>query len=141
MLTLLNQMSAILLAQEVWLYSSRNSLPSNLRVFLKTCILTVSKQTLNDPLVELSNLFAVVPWSRPVHLEAGLLPFFKLKRVNRNKDMSEKNEPKDGEKRQAGRPPEREVRLIPDTPENIAKSLFGIQSDNPNLDELRGTKD
>lgn len=44
---------------------------------------------------------------------------------------------KDKPKRPVGRPPKREMRQIPDTPENIAKALFGIQSNNPEIIELR----
>lgn len=55
--------------------------------------------------------------------------------------MSDKDKPKqDKLKRPVGRPPKREVRQIPDTPENIAKALFGIRSDNPDLDELRAKR-
>lgn len=36
-------------------------------------------------------------------------------------------------KRKVGRPEKRIVESIPDTPENVAKVLFGIKSDNPKI--------
>ena len=46
------------------------------------------------------------------------------------KDITEK-------KRKVGRPEKRTVESIPDTPENIARALFGIKSENPNIESLK----
>lgn len=51
--------------------------------------------------------------------------------------MTDKQDKESKPKRGRGRPPKRVVKPIPDTPENIAKALFGIPSDNPELAELR----
>ena len=41
------------------------------------------------------------------------------------------------EKKKVGRPEKRVVESIPDTPENIARALFGIKSENPNIESLK----
>lgn len=40
-------------------------------------------------------------------------------------------------KKPVGRPLKNVVEPIPDTPENVARALFGIKSDNPKIKELR----
>lgn len=44
---------------------------------------------------------------------------------------------KSEKKRKVGRPEERVATPIPDTPENIARALFGIKSDNPEIESLK----
>ena len=39
-------------------------------------------------------------------------------------------------KKKVGRPTKRIAAPIPDTPENVAKALFGIPSDNPKIKKL-----
>ena len=48
----------------------------------------------------------------------------------------QKKEKKEG-KKQVGRPLKNVVKPIPDTPENVARALFGIKSDNTKIEELR----
>ena len=40
-------------------------------------------------------------------------------------------------KKKTGRPIKNVIERIPDTPENVARALFGIKSDNPKIKELR----
>ena len=44
---------------------------------------------------------------------------------------------KSEKKRKVGRPEKRIVESIPDTPENIARALFGIKSENPKIESLK----
>ncbi|MDE0044199.1 MAG: hypothetical protein OXT74_19335 [Candidatus Poribacteria bacterium] len=41
------------------------------------------------------------------------------------------------EKRKAGRPEKRVVEPIPDTPENVAKALFGIRPDGKKVKNMK----
>ena len=44
---------------------------------------------------------------------------------------------KSDRKRKAGRPEKRVIQPIPDTPENVARALFGIKSDNPEIESIK----
>lgn len=43
-------------------------------------------------------------------------------------------------KRQVGRPTKNIIEPMPDTPENVAKALFGIRSDGKKIIEFDGSK-
>lgn len=51
--------------------------------------------------------------------------------------MKKLNRKKKEPKKPVGRPTERLIDPIPDTAENVARALFGIKSDNPDIDKIR----
>ncbi|MDE0298547.1 MAG: hypothetical protein OXN17_07950 [Candidatus Poribacteria bacterium] len=50
--------------------------------------------------------------------------------------MKKRSEKKQESKKKVGRPTKRVVEPIPDTPENVAKALSGMPSDNPKIKKL-----